>query len=169
VVSTSAPSPAGGTATPASADPPAEPNAAPQGRGGFAAHSPIQHVPASQPRSGQPWPGQSCAGWSKARADQAVTRISRVARTPQTLAQAMAQGGLHATAGTNPLGATATASASVTPGAEDDTHHSAQQTAALLRQAIVSFTAGGSANLAPSQAQDSSEKATISTGHVGHS
>jgi hypothetical protein len=113
---------------------------------------------------------QATLGWTgKSGADHAVTRIARVAQTPQTLAQAMAQDQRALTAGAHHPAAGNTASAGATQGPEfDDTHHSALQAAALLRQAVVSFTAGGSANLAPTQGQDASEKATLSTGHVGH-
>jgi hypothetical protein len=50
----------------------------------------------------------------------------------------------------------------------DDAHRTALQAAAVLRQAIVSFTGSGSSNLAPSQDQAASDKPTLSTGHGGH-
>ncbi|MDB5399610.1 MAG: hypothetical protein JWQ55_1628 [Rhodopila sp.] len=101
---------------------------------------------------------------------QAVTRISRVATTPQTLAQAMAQAHAGIAAGSPHSFESAGTSGSGPSGGHtlDDAHRTALQAAAVLRQAIVSFTGTGSANLAPSQDHAASDKPTLSTGHGGH-
>jgi hypothetical protein len=101
---------------------------------------------------------------------QAVTRISRVATTPQTLAQAMNQAHAGIAAGTpHSFEPTGTSGSGITGGHTlDDGHRAAVQAAAVLRQAIVSFTNSGSGNLAPSQDHAASDKPTLSTSQGGH-
>jgi hypothetical protein len=160
----------GGTppSVPSSADPPAtNPVAAPgstQVAGGSAAlvpHSPIQHVPAEHLVPGQP------IGTD---AGLAITRISRMARTPQTLAQAMAQTQTNVAANTaHSMEPADTSLSGVANGPVfDEAQRSALQAAAVLRQAIVSFTGGGSTNLALSQDHEASDKASLTASHGGH-
>jgi hypothetical protein len=156
------------TSVPASADPPVtHGDAAPASTrvaGGSAAlvpHSPIQHVPAEQPVPGLP------IGTD---AGLAITRISRTARTPQTLAQAMAQTqtNLAANTGHSMEPADTSLSGAANGPVFDEAQRSALQAAAVLRQAIVSFAGGGGMNLAPSQNHDSSDKASLTASHGGH-
>jgi hypothetical protein len=124
-------------------------------------HSPIQHVPAEHLVPGQP---------IGTNADLAITRISRMARTPQTLEQAMAQTQISVAA--NTAHSMEPADTSLSGGANgpvfDEAQRSALQAAADLKQAIVSFTGGGSTNLAPSQDHEASDKASLTASHGGH-
>jgi hypothetical protein len=124
-------------------------------------HSPIQHVPAEHLVRRQP---------IGTNAGLAITRISRMARTPQTLAQAMAQTQTDVAA--NSAHSMEPADISLSGSANgpmfDEAQRSALQAAAVLKQAIVSFTGGGSTNLAPSQEHEASDKASITASHGGH-
>ena len=91
----------------------------------------------------------------------AITRISRMARTPQTLAQAMAQTQTNVAANTGHSLEPADTSLFGVRRRGSTKHSARHRAAAVLKQAIVSFAGGGSTNLAPSQDHEASDKASL--------